>query len=146
MPGREGAAGGPVSPEVAEANLAKAKSALGDVIASGDVKAPWLRRFEGGLDNPAFDVTYVDEVRTNPATGRQILAESDIYDHTGITVYRGGATNFNVALKTLGHELYHFSGPAIRIWNSGNAGMISALEVRADLYGQSAVDAWRGRQ
>lgn len=96
----------------------------------------FINDFEGGLDNKAFSFKFVDEA----VPGR--VAEMDIYDYTGATVYRGGAETFESALDTVAHEIYHLEPGNQALWKSGGFGKTIAQK-QAIRMARDVVDIWK---
>lgn len=73
------------------------------------------------------------------------VAEQDINDLTGATVFKGGAPTFLEALDTVAHEVWHLQPRNIKQWMAGGV-----MEVRAETHAQikasQVVDIWKGKQ
>ncbi|MEX2961979.1 hypothetical protein [Microbulbifer sp. TYP-18] len=76
----------------------------------------FIDNLEGGLDNKALSFKFVDVVADDR------LAEMDIYNYTGATVFRGGAETFEIALDTVAHEIFHMEPNNQALWKSGGFG------------------------
>ena len=99
------------------------------------IEAPWIEGYAGGLDNEAFSFEYVNESRPDR------VAEMDIYDFTGATVFQGGADSFPGALNTVGHEIRHLEPRNIAHWKAGGF-RATIAQAQATRFGNTVVTAW----
>ena len=116
-------------------NLIEAVSEFRRLYDTGKIDAPWVKNYEGGLDNPAFSFRYVDEVRPDR------VGEMDIYDFKGATVFRRGADTVRNALDTVAHEIRHLEPGNITHWKAGRFRRIIAQE-QANRFGRQVVRIW----
>jgi hypothetical protein len=133
-PGKDGTPG-TVTPEQAAKNLAEGVSEFRRLYEAGEIDAPWIKDYEGGLDNEAFSFKYLDEARADR------VAEMDIYDFKGATVFRGSATTVRGALNTVAHEIRHLEPKNIAHWKAEGFRQTIAQE-QAARFGRQVVRTW----
>ena len=88
------------------------------------------------MDNEALSFTYVGK----RVPGR--VAEMDIYNYKGATVYSGGASSLSVALDTVAHEIYHMHPGNQRLWKSGGFDR-KISQKQAIRMGRQTLDVWK---
>ncbi|WP_299768163.1 RHS repeat-associated core domain-containing protein [uncultured Pseudoteredinibacter sp.] len=135
-PAKEGTPGDQSSQE--QKNLTEAQAEFRRLYEAGLLPEEFnfINDLEGGLDNPALSFKYVDRA----VPGR--VAEMDIYDYTGATVYRGGASSLTVALDTVAHEIYHMHPTNQRLWKGGGFGK-NIAQSQAVRMGRRTVEVWK---
>ena len=118
-------------------NLNEAVSEFRRLYDIGKIDAPWVKNYEGGLDNPAFSFRYVDEVRPDR------VGEMDIYDFKGATVFRGGADTVRNALDTVAHEIRHLEPGNIAHLKAGRFSFrLTIAQEQANRFGRQVVRIW----
>ena len=125
-----------------KANLAQALAEFRRLYQAGLLpkEFDFINDLEGGLDNPALSFRFESRIVKNR------VAEMDVYDYTGATVYIRGASTLEVALDTVAHEIYHMHPVNQKLWKRDAPGSQLAAEIRATRMAGKVVEIWKAEK